>query len=126
QDEDESHADGLTRDEVDTLVRVAREHDDPEFALLVEVAWDLLARVGDMEGMTWEQVRFKTIQVGGFEIGAIVEGIGRKTGSGGRGYVWTEGLAERLKATKQSRKAKDTDYIFRNPNGQRGDLRRDT
>ncbi len=125
QNDEESHADGLTRDEVDTLVRVAREQDDPEFALLVEVAWDLLARVGDMEGQTWAQVTFKTIKVAGFEIGAVVDGIGKKTGAGGRGYVWTEGLAQRLKDIRQSRKAKDSEYIFHG-GGERGDLRRDT
>ena len=120
--DDESRADPLTREELDAMIRVAKEQGDEDMALLLEVQWDLLGRVSDMSGFTWGQIALRPTE--GFD--AVVDRIGRKTGEGGRGFLWTPGLAERLRQVKHERKASDTDYVFRNGNSGDGYLKVDT
>ena len=127
-DVEESQADPLTRAERDAIIRVAEQHDDEDMALWLEVDWDLMGRVcSDMDGFQWGWFDFKHGSDSTFDgyDGTTTFGQG-KTGRGLKGYIWSPGLAEKLQQVKRRRKAKDIDYVFLNPEGRRGDLRRDT
>src|SRR5207247_1210147 len=90
----------------------------------LKVDWDTMGRVkSDMDGFRWVWFYFKPQN--GYDATVVFHGQG-KTGRGLKGYIWSPGLAEELQRVKRERKAKESDYVFLNPDGRRGDIRQDT
>lgn len=108
----------LSREELDGMIRAAESADDHSFALMLRVSWDTLGRIdSDILPLRWRDVSFKPNPAAHTD--ATVTFPDGKTGKRLRGFIWSPGLADELRAFRET--AGPDDWIFEGPrNGHLG------
>jgi len=83
----------ITRDELGAMVAAARKRGDETMALYLEVAWDTFGRASEVCALKVRDINFDTPEYGDAQV-TFTE---TKTGYEQPGFIWTPGLAERLR-----------------------------
>jgi integrase len=97
----------IARDELEAVVAAARKRGDETMALYLEVAWDTFGRASELCALKVRDFDFDNPEYGD----AQVTFSETKTGYEQPGFIWTPGLAERLRDWFENRRVK-TEWAF--------------